>query len=222
MPDVSSRIASIHSRMAKAATKAKRKPNSVKLIAVSKLQPPTSVEEAIKSGQKAFGENRVQEAEEKFAPLREKHPHLELHLIGHLQTNKALSAVKLFDVIQTLDREDLAVGLAKAIKKTGRAPQLYIEVNLGREEQKAGIYPEELENFIYECREKHGLEISGLMCIPPIEEDPIPHFTKLKELADKHRLHNISMGMSADFEEAISCGATEIRIGTAIFGERAR
>ena len=171
------------------------------------------------AGQYCFGENRVQEAAEKFAALRT--PELELHLIGPLQTNKAEAAVRLFDVIQTLDRAKLAAALAKAIQKTGCHPRLYVEINSGREAQKAGIAPEALDDFLHLCRDVYALTVTGLMCIPPQTDDPVPHFRLLKGLADRHALPHISMGMSADFSQAIACGATEVRIGTAIFGARA-
>jgi pyridoxal phosphate enzyme (YggS family) len=189
------------------------------LIAVSKMQGVDAVRAALAAGQMVFGENRVQEAQAKFPALRRDYPNLELHLIGPLQTNKAADAVALFDVIQTLDRPALADAVAKAILKTGRKPRLYIEVNIGREAQKAGIVPEGLEFFLRQCRGR-GLEISGLMCIPPQHLDPRPFFTHLKSLADLHGLPYLSMGMSADYKIAIACGATEVRIGSAIFGAR--
>jgi pyridoxal phosphate enzyme (YggS family) len=192
---------------------------TTKLIAVSKMQDSDAVREALQAGQMIFGENRVQEAQKKFPELRQTYPHIELHLIGPLQTNKAQDAVETFDVIQTLDRPALADALIKATAKTGRKPRLYIEVNIGREAQKTGIAPEGLEFFLRQCRTK-GLEISGLMCIPPLSQDPRPYFTRLKALADLHGLQHLSMGMSADYKIAIECGATEVRIGTAIFGSR--
>jgi pyridoxal phosphate enzyme (YggS family) len=189
------------------------------LIAVSKMQSAEAVRAAVVAGQMVFGENRVQEARAKFPDLRRDYPNLELHLIGPLQTNKAQDAVELFDVIQTLDRPTLADALAKAMEKTGRKPRLYIEVNIGREAQKAGVLPEGLDLFLRQCRGK-GLEIFGLMCIPPQHLDPRPFFTHLKSLADLHSLPHLSMGMSADYKIAIECGATEVRIGSAIFGQR--
>ena len=202
------------------AERAAGRADSVKLIAVSKFHPLEAVKEAVAAGQMFFGENRVQEAAEKFPAIREACPALELHLIGPLQTNKAESAVRLFDVIQTLDRVSLAAALAKALKKTGRTPRLYIEVNVGAEAQKAGIVVDDVPRFLAVCRDEYGLTVSGLMCIPPVGEDPVPHFQTLKRLADQHKLFHVSMGMSGDFDAAIFCGATEVRVGTAIFGHR--
>jgi pyridoxal phosphate enzyme (YggS family) len=191
-----------------------------KLIAVSKTQSVATIRQALAAGQRAFGENRVQEAAEKFPELRLEFPDIELHLIGRLQTNKAVAAVKAFDVIQTLDRPQLADALAKAIEKTKRAPRLYIEVNIGAESQKAGILPEQLDPFFAYCRDICGLNITGLMCIPPHDQNPRPFFMRLRELADHLSVKNLSMGMSADYETAIECGATEIRVGAGVFGER--
>jgi pyridoxal phosphate enzyme (YggS family) len=193
---------------------------STKLIAVSKTQPMAVVRAALDAGQRVFGENRVQEAGEKFPALRAEYLDIELHLIGPLQSNKARDAVALFDVIQTLDRLSLAKALAKAIDKTGRRPKLYIEVNIGRESQKAGIAPDEVADFLHICRVRYGLMISGLMCIPPNGQDPVPFFTAMRDLADLYDLPNLSMGMSGDYRQAIACGATEVRIGSAIFGAR--
>lgn len=190
------------------------------LIAVSKTRSLDEIREALNAGQRLFGENRVQEAQTKFPALRAAYPDLELHLIGPLQTNKAQAAVELFDVIQTLDRPSLAEALAKAIRKTKRTPRLYIEVNIGAEAQKSGILPDQLENFLAHCRDACGLSVSGLMCIPPHGEDPRPYFNAMRELAKKEKLPHLSMGMSEDFEMAVECGATEIRVGTAIFGKR--
>ena len=191
-----------------------------RLIAVSKTHPAEAVREAVLAGQRVFGENRVQEAQSKFPPLKEAYPDLELHLIGPLQTNKARDAVALFDVIQTLDRPALADALAKAIRQTGKTPRLYVEINIGNEPQKAGIAPEELGAFLAYCRETCALEIEGLMCIPPHGQAPRPFFAQMKALAETFRLPHLSMGMSADYREAVACGATEVRIGTAIFGTR--
>ncbi len=213
-------LEALQQRIAAAAQTAGREASPVKLIAVSKLQPPEAVEEALAAGQACFGENYVQEAIKKFGALRGSHPGLELHLVGPLQTNKAEEAVKLFDVIQTVDRPKLAAALAEACLKVGRVPTFYVEVNIGREPQKAGVLPEELDAFLEQCRTEHGLDITGLMCIPPLEQDPEPHFRLLRQLADRLKIKNVSMGMSADFETAIRCGATEVRIGTALFGER--
>jgi len=220
MSQIAANLASLRAKIAAAATAAGRAPESIKLIAVSKTQAPEAIEKALNAGQTVFGENRVKEAKDKYELLRQKHPKLELHLIGHLQRNKAELAVTLFDVIQTLDRPKLAAGIKAAMKKTGRAPRLYIQVNIGNEPQKSGVTPNDLETLLKLCRSEYGLNIEGLMCIPPHGVDPAPHFRLLKELADRHALPRISMGMSADFEAAIKCGATEVRVGTAIFGER--
>jgi PLP dependent protein len=220
MTSISANLEATLQKIAAAAKAAGREASGVKLIAVSKLQPLEAVKAALAAGQACFGENRVQEAKGKFEGLRSVHPELELHLIGPLQTNKAEDAVRLFDVIQTLDRPRLAAALAAAIKKIGRTPVLYVEVNTGDEPQKAGVLPEALNAFLSLCRTSYGLNIEGLMCIPPLTDDPEPHFRLLKRLADEHGLPHISMGMSADFEAAIRCGATEVRTGTAVFGER--
>lgn len=220
MVDVAANLNRIRQRMQAAAFAAGHNPDSVRLIAVSKSKGENDIKAAIAPGQKLFGENRVQEAKEKFVTLRAAHPDLELHLIGPLQTNKAEDAVRLFDVIQTLDRARLATALAKAIEKTGRAPKIYVEVNIGGEPQKSGIAPDALSEFLDFCRAACRLDISGLMCIPPQVENPEPYFLQMKMLASRHSLPHLSMGMSADFEAAIRCGATEIRVGTAIFGER--
>lgn len=220
MTSTSANLAAINQRIAVAARAAGRDAADIKLVAVSKTKGQDDIRAAIAAGQKFFGENRVQEAKAKFASLRAEYPDLKLHLIGPLQTNKAEDAVKFFDVIETLDRPRLATALAEAIKKTGCAPEFYIEINLGSEPQKSGIAPEALGDFLAFCREACALNVTGLMAIPPQHEDPAPHFTRLRELAARHKLPNLSMGMSGDFETAIACGATEIRIGTAIFGER--
>lgn len=220
MTEISQNLQAVQKQIAEATLATGRSPEAVHLVAVSKTHPIESVEEAIKAGQRLFGENRVQEAVAKFGPLREKYPGLELHLIGPLQTNKVDEAVALFDVIQTLDRPKLAEALAKEMEKQGRTPRLYIEVNTGNEPQKAGMAPDEVERFLRECESVHGLKISGLMCIPPFDEDPRPHFELMRDLAKKLNLPHLSMGMSADFETAIACGATEVRVGTAIFGSR--
>jgi len=190
------------------------------LIAVSKTRSVDEIRQALIAGQRVFGENRVQEAQAKFPQLRVEYPDIELHLIGPLQTNKADEAVHLFDVIQTLDRPKLAEKLAAAISKVGRTPRLYVEINIGKEPQKTGIAPDELGEFLTFCCDRCGLQISGLMCIPPQSQDPTMFFRRMKQLADKHHLPHLSLGMSADYQEALKCGATEVRIGTAIFGTR--
>ncbi|MCE7886516.1 MAG: YggS family pyridoxal phosphate-dependent enzyme [Alphaproteobacteria bacterium PRO2] len=189
------------------------------LIAVSKQQPQEKIDEALAAGHRVYGENRVQEAQAHWSGAHEKFPGLELHLIGSLQTNKAKDAVALFDVIQTVDREKLAKALAAEMKKQNKFPACYIEVNTGEEEQKGGVAPAGLPALLKACREC-GLEITGLMCIPPIDEPPALHFALLKKLADEHGLKNVSMGMSMDFEKALALGATHIRVGEAIFGTR--
>ena len=193
---------------------------AARLIAVSKTQDAMAITAALDAGQRMFGENRVQEAEAKFPALRIAYPDIQLHLIGALQTNKAQDAVELFDVIQTLDRPQLADALAKAIRKTGRTPRIYIEVNIGKEPQKAGIAPDRVSDFLIYCRNVYGLNIGGLMCIPPLGLEARPFFRQMRTLADRLSLPHLSMGMSGDFETAVECGATEVRVGTAIFGTR--
>lgn len=217
---ISANLAAIQSRIAEACRRANRDPASVSLVAVSKTHPTEAVEAALAAGQTVFGENRVQEAASKFPLLRPAHPALRLHLIGALQTNKARDAVRVADVIESLDRPKLAAALAEAMAREGRRPALLVQINTGDEPQKAGVPRAEAETFLRACREDHGLAIEGLMCIPPVEADPRPHFAWLAELAAKHGLHTLSMGMSADFEAAIAEGATHVRIGTAIFGNR--
>ena len=218
----SERLALLRQNIKHAAQKAGRDPDSVHLLAVSKGQSQAAVQEALATGQRLFGENRVQEAREKFADLRPLYPDLALHLIGPLQTNKAEEAVRLFDVIHTLDRPSLAESLTKAVRKSGRIPRLFIEINLAHEPQKAGLPPEDLSKFLAFCRTLPDLPTpEGLMCIPPQGENPAPYFTRLRNLATAHQLPELSMGMSADFEEAIRCGATCIRVGTVLFGHRA-
>jgi hypothetical protein len=192
----------------------------VQLVAVSKTKGEAEIRPVIEAGQRVFGENRVQEAEAKWPVLRAAYPDLELHLIGPLQSNKVKEAVALFDVIETLDREKLAVALAAEIARAGKAPRLYVQVNTGAEDQKAGILPQEADAFIAACREQHGLKIEGLMCIPPVDEPPSAHFALLAKIAKRNGLDKLSMGMSADYEEAIQLGATSVRVGSAIFGER--
>lgn len=187
-----------------------------KLIAVSKGYNQTAVEEALAAGHRIFGENRVQEAVEKFSGIQEVYPDLELHLIGPLQTNKVKRAISFFDVIQTLDREKLAAALAKQNIR----PRLFIQVNTGEEVQKSGIFPKDLPDFINTCQDKYNLQIEGLMCIPPIDEEPAMHFALLQKLARRHALAGLSMGMSGDFETAAALGATYVRVGSAVFGPR--
>jgi len=212
---IADNLRQVRERIAGAAIKAGRKPEDITLVAVSKTKPVEAVRAALTAGQTVFGENRVQEAAEKF-PL----PGTSLHLIGGLQTNKARDAVRIADVIETLDRPRLADALAAAMVKEGRRPSLLIEVNTGGEAQKSGVPREAADAFIGDCKGRFGDGLLGLMCIPPHDEDPRPHFTWLADRAARHGLKVVSMGMSADYEIAIACGATLVRVGTAIFGGR--
>ena len=214
-------LARVRDEIAAACAEAKRDPGSVTLIAVSKTFAADAIEPVIVAGQRAFGENRVQEAKAKWPALRAAHPGLELHLIGPLQSNKTKEAVALFDAIHSVDRPSIAEALAKEIAKQGRRPTLFVEINTGGEPQKAGVLPENADAFIKTCRDTHGLQIAGLMCIPPFEEAPAPHFALTAKIAARNGLKLLSMGMSADFATAIAFGATHVRIGTAIFGARA-
>ncbi len=191
----------------------------VNLIAVSKTKPLEAVKEAYAAGQKVFGENKVQEALSKFRDLKDQHNDIEVHLIGPLQTNKAKEAVSLFDVVESVDRPKLVSALVKQMKKQDRWPECFIQVNTGEEDQKAGVLPKELDSLI-DFSKKQGLPVIGLMCIPPVDEEAATHFSFLYELAQKHNLQRISMGMSADFEKAVRFGATDVRVGSSIFGER--
>ncbi|WP_142849199.1 YggS family pyridoxal phosphate-dependent enzyme [Telmatospirillum sp. J64-1] len=217
---VAANLAEVRSRLAQAARDAGRPADSVSLVAVSKTWPAEHIRPALEAGQRVFGENRVQEAQGKWPALCDAFPGVELHLIGPLQTNKVKEAVALFDVIETLDRPRLAEALARQMATTGRRPACLIQVNTGAEPQKAGILPEEADAFIRSCRETWALPVIGLMCIPPAEEDPVPHFTLLRDIAARHGLEVLSMGMSGDYEQAVACGATHVRVGTAVFGGR--
>jgi pyridoxal phosphate enzyme (YggS family) len=210
-------LTQIRDRIAAAEARAGRPAGSVTLVAVSKTQPWEHIAPVLEAGQKVFGENRVQEAMERWDDRR---AGLELRLIGPLQTNKAREAVGFFDVIETLDREKLAKVLADEIQRAGQAPRLYVQVNVGEEAQKAGIGPAEADAFIAACRGTYGLSIEGLMCIPPFDQDPAPHFALLREIAARNGVEKLSMGMSDDFETAIAEGATSVRVGSAIFGVR--
>jgi pyridoxal phosphate enzyme (YggS family) len=210
----------VRARIAAAARAAGRDPREVTLVAVSKTHPADAVAEAIAAGQLCFGENRVQEAAGKFPALRAAHPGLRLHLIGALQTNKAEEAVRIADVIESLDRPRLADALHAAGRKLGHLPDLLIQVNIGNEPQKAGIARAEADGFIDACRARFGGSLKGLMCIPPAEQDPAPYFEALAAVRARHDLPVLSMGMSGDFETAIRFGATHVRVGTAIFGSR--
>ncbi|WP_312781714.1 YggS family pyridoxal phosphate-dependent enzyme [Brevundimonas sp.] len=217
---IADRFAEVRARVAVACVEAGRDPASVVLTAVSKTQPDEALEAALATGQRVFGENRVQEAQGHWTARRAAFPDLELRLIGPLQTNKAVEAVELFDVIETLDRDKLAAALSAAMTKTGRRPRVLVQVNTGAEPQKAGVLPQDADALIAAARDVHGLNIEGLMCIPPAEEAPEPHFRLLAEIAVRNGLSVLSMGMSGDYEAAISSGATHVRVGSALFGER--
>jgi pyridoxal phosphate enzyme (YggS family) len=217
---IAGRLAELRAEIVAAANKAKRDPQSVRLVAVSKTVPVLTIEQAIATGQRRFGENRVQEANSKWPALKARHPDLELHLIGPLQSNKAEEAVALFDVIETVDRPKIARALAEEISRQGKRPRLLVQVNTGEEAQKAGIAPQDTDRFVAQCRDEFGLSIEGLMCIPPFDEEPSPHFALLAKIAGRLGLKELSMGMSGDFAKAILFGATYVRVGTAIFGER--
>ena len=214
-------LARVRDEIAAACASAGRDPASVTLIAVSKTFPVDAIEPVIAAGHRVFGENRVQEAKAKWPALSAAHSGLELHLIGPLQSNKAKEAVALFDAIHSVDRASIAEALAKEIARQGRRLTLFVEINTGAEPQKAGVLPEDADAFIRTCRETHGLDIAGLMCIPPFEEAPAPHFALTAKIAARNGLKLLSMGMSADFATAIAFGATHVRVGTAIFGARA-
>jgi len=218
--NIAANLATVRERIAIAAQGAGRAPDGVTLVAVSKTHPTATVRQALVAGHRVFGENRVQEAEAKYPGLREEFPDLALHLIGPLQTNKVRDALAICDVIESVDRASLAQVLAREMDHSGRRPLCLIEVNTGEEPQKAGIMPAEADAFIIECRDRLGLPIIGLMCVPPIDEEPAPHFALLREIARRNELKVLSMGMSADFEKAIRFGATHVRVGTAIFGAR--
>jgi PLP dependent protein len=210
----------VRDEIARACVEAKRDPADITLVAVSKTFEADAIEPVIAAGQRVFGENRVQEAKRKWPPLLERHAGIELHLIGPLQSNKAKEAVALFDAVHSVDRESLCEALAKEIDKQGRTPLLFAQVNTGAEPQKAGVLPERTDEFLRAARERYGLTISGLMCIPPVDEPPGPHFALTATIARRNGLNLLSMGMSADFATAIAMGATHVRIGSAIFGTR--
>jgi pyridoxal phosphate enzyme (YggS family) len=211
---------SVREQIARACRDAGRDSASVTLVAVSKTYGAEAIEPVIAAGQRVFGENRVQEAKSKWPPLLAKHSGIALHLIGPLQSNKAKEAVALFDAIHSVDRPSLVEALAKEIAKQARKPLLFVEINTGAEAQKAGVLPQDADAFLAACRDKYGLTISGLMCIPPLNEAPAPHFALTAKIARRNALTLLSMGMSADYATAISLGATHVRVGSAIFGER--
>jgi pyridoxal phosphate enzyme (YggS family) len=214
------RLAAVRAEIARACRDAGRDVAAIELVAVSKTHQAEAIEPVIAAGQRVFGENRVQEAKSKWPPLLAKHPGIALHLIGPLQSNKAKEAVALFTAIHSVDRASLCEALAKEIAKQGRAPLLFAEINTGAEPQKAGVLPQDADAFLTRCRGAYGLTMSGLMCIPPLDEAPGPHFALTAKIAQRNGLKLLSMGMSADFAVAISLGATHVRIGSAIFGER--
>ncbi|MDH4991333.1 YggS family pyridoxal phosphate-dependent enzyme [Aquamicrobium lusatiense] len=220
MSDAVERLAQVKQKIAAAEREAGRDAGSAVLVAVSKTFDAEAVRPVIEAGQRVFGENRVQEAQGKWPGLRQAFSDIELHLIGPLQSNKAKESVALFDVIETVDREKIAAELAKEITRQGRSVRLYVQVNTGSEPQKAGIEPKEAVAFVTRCREVHGLAIEGLMCIPPADENPGPHFALLEKLAREAGVEKLSMGMSGDYELAIAFGATSVRVGSAIFGTR--
>ncbi|SOD92027.1 YggS family pyridoxal phosphate-dependent enzyme [Caenispirillum bisanense] len=218
--DPAANLATVRDAIAKAARDAARDPESVTLVAVSKVHGEDRIVPVLEAGQRVFGENRVQEAQGKWPALKERFPGVELHLIGPLQSNKAKEAVALFDVIETVDRDKIAVALAAEMDKQGRRIPVLVQVNTGKEPQKAGIAPEEADAFIARCRDELKLEVRGVMCIPPVDEEPALHFALLREIARRNGLPVISMGMSDDYPTAIALGATHVRVGTAVFGTR--
>ncbi len=220
MTDVAANLETVRRQIAEACAAAGRPAESVTLVAVSKTNPAERVRAALVAGQRVFGENKVQEAAGKWPALAAEFPGVRLHLIGPLQTNKVREAVALFDVVETLDRPKLAAALAREFERQGRRPDCLVQVNTGREPQKAGIDPADLDAFVAECRREHGIEPAGLMCIPPFDDDPEPHFVMLRDMAARNGLAVLSMGMSGDYPAAIRHGATHVRIGTAIFGAR--
>jgi pyridoxal phosphate enzyme (YggS family) len=221
MSDIVKNLHNVKDEIAASAREAGRPSEDVTLVAVSKTFDAAEIRPALVAGQRVFGENRVQEAQAKWPELREEFSDVVLHLIGPLQSNKVKDAVALFDVIETIDREKIAAALAAEIRKQGKHPRLYVQINTGLEPQKAGIDPREAVDFVKRCREVYGLQIEGLMCIPPADENPGPHFALLEKLAREAGVAKLSMGMSGDFQTAIAFGATSVRLGSAIFGSRA-
>ncbi len=220
MEEAVERLMAVRAAIAAAEEQARREAGSAMLVVVSKTFAAEDIRPVIAAGQKIFGENRVQEAQQKWPALQVEFPDIRLHLIGPLQSNKAKEAVALFDVIETVDREKIAAELAKEIGKQGKSPKLYVQVNTGSEPQKAGANPRETVAFVARCRQVHGLAIEGLMCIPPADENPGPHFALLAKLAGQAGVQRLSMGMSGDYELAVRFGATSVRVGSAIFGSR--
>lgn len=220
MSEQKDRLQNVLEGVKEAERQADRPLGSVQLIAVSKTFDAEQIRPVLDAGHRVFGENRVQESQGKWPQLKTEYRDTELHLIGPLQSNKAAEAVSLFDVIHTVDREKIAAAISKEMSKQGRHLKLYVQVNTGGEEQKAGVAPEQAVAFVARCREQHGLEISGLMCIPPFDENPGPHFALLRKLAEEAGVEELSMGMSADYQTAIEFGSTSVRVGSAIFGAR--
>ena len=218
--DIKDNLQQVLEQIADAEKAAGRPQGSTQLIAVSKTFSADQIEPALLAGHRVFGENRVQESQQKWPGLKQKYPDTELHLIGPLQSNKAADAVELFDVIHTIDRDKIAKAIAWEMAKQERNPKLFVQVNTGMEEQKAGVDPDKVAEFVALCRSKHGLTISGLMCIPPFDENPGPHFALLRKLAVEAGVEELSMGMSGDFKTAIEFGSTSVRVGSAIFGAR--
>ncbi len=219
--EISANLEQVRARMGEAARRAGRSPGDIELVAISKTQPDARIAAALEAGQRVFGENRVQEAQEHWAARRAAYPDLELHLVGPLQTNKVKDAVELFDVIQTVDRPKLAEHLARAFDAAGKTTRCFVQVNTGEEPQKAGVSPGEADAFIARCRDL-GLPVEGLMCIPPVDQPVAPHFALLAKIAARNGLTGLSMGMSADYEAAVELGATHVRVGTGVFGARER
>ena len=219
-PDIAANLAEVQAKVAEATRAAGRDPAGVTLVAVGKTFPADRMLPALAAGQRAFGENRVQEAEEKWPALRACFPDIRLHLIGPLQSNKVRKAVEVFDVIETVDRPKLARALAGVMAETGKRLDCFIQVNTGAEDQKAGVLPQDADAFIAQCRDEFALPVTGLMCIPPVDEEPSLHFQLLAEIARRNGLAQLSMGMSADYEIAVAFGATHVRVGSAIFGVR--
>ena len=219
-PDIAGNLRAVRAEIAAAEKAGDRAAGSVTLVAVGKAHPAARSRAALTAGHRVFGENRVQEVEGKWPALKEAFPDTQLHLIGPLQTNKVRQAMALFDVFETVDREKLARALAKEMDRTGRRPDCLIQVNTGNEPQKAGVSPGQADAFIAQCRDEFDLPVKGLMCIPPVDDEPSLHFALLREIAQRHGLPWLSMGMSADYEVAIAFGATHVRVGTAIFGQR--
>ena len=217
---LSTGLAAVRAEIERACREASRDPAGVTLVAVSKTFGADAIEPVIAAGQRVFGENRVQEAKAKWPALTARHPGIELHMVGPLQSNKAKEAVALFDAIHSVDRPSLCEALGKEIARQARRPRLFVEINTGAEQQKAGVLPQDADAFLARCRDDYGLTIDGLMCIPPADEAPAPHFALTAKIAKRNGLKLLSMGMSADFAAAIAMGATHVRVGSAIFGAR--